>query len=319
MIGYPRFTFGSSYLITGLEFITVMIGLLGLAEILIQAESLNVLDKVQQTLKGIIPSFKIIRSLAGVIMRSSVVGVIIGAIPGAGGTIASIVAYGQQKRVSKNPEQLGEGSLEGVAAAEGANNACTGGAMLTMLSLGIPGDAVTGVMIGALMIHGLSPGPVLFKENFDLVSSIFIGMLLANILVLVLGLGGAKFFAKMISAPKRFLNTAILSLAVIGSFAVQNSFFDVGVTLFFGILGYVMVKFDIPRAPLVLGLILGPLIENNLRRSLLLVNGDVSQFLKTLVTRPISASILLIIVLLFFYPMLKKFISDKFGKTPGNM
>jgi putative tricarboxylic transport membrane protein len=319
MIGYPRFTFGSSHLITGLEFITVMIGLLGIAEILIQAESLNVLDKVQQTLKGIIPSFMIIRSLAGVIMRSSVVGVIIGAIPGAGGTIASIVAYGQQKRVSRNPEQMGEGSLEGVAAAEGANNACTGGAMLTMLSLGIPGDAVTGVMIGALMIHGLSPGPVLFKENFELVSSIFIGMLLANMLVLVLGLGGAKFFAKMISAPKRFLNTAILSLAVIGSFAVQNSFFDVGVTLLFGVLGYVMVKFDIPRAPLVLGLILGPLIENNLRRSLLLVNGDVSQFLRTLVTRPISASILLIIVLLFFYPILKKFISDKFGKTPENV
>ena len=308
IMGYPRFTFGLSQLITGLEFIPVMIGLLGLAEILVQAETAGSLEKVRQTLKGIIPSFSIIRRLMGTILRSSVVGVIIGAIPGAGGTIGSIVAYGQQKRISKHPEEMGEGSLEGIAAAEAANNACTGGAMLTMLSLGIPGDAVTGVMIGALMIHGLRPGPVLFKENFDLVSAIFIGMLLANILVLIFGLAGAKFFAKMISVPKRFLNTAIISLSVIGSFAVQNSFFDVGVTLLFGILGYIMVKADIPRAPLVLGLILGPLIENNLRRSLLLVNGDVLQFIVTLITRPISATILFIIVFLFVYPFIKKYI-----------
>lgn len=319
IMGYPRFTFGSSNLMTGLEFVPVMIGLLGIAEILVQAETSETLDKIKQSFKGIIPSFGIMKSLSGVIVRSSIVGVIIGAIPGAGGTIGSIVAYGQQKRISKHPEEMGEGSLEGIAAAEAANNACTGGAMLTMMSLGIPGDAVTGIMIGALMIHGLTPGPILFKENFSLVSAIFIGMCLANILVLILGLVGAKFFAKLISFPKRYLNTAILSLAVIGSFAVRNSFFDVNVTLLFGVVGFLMFKFDIPRAPLVLGLILGPLIENNLRRSLLLVNGDVSAFIRTLVTRPISATILLIIVFLFLFPVVKNNLAQRKGNLKKNI
>jgi len=310
IMGYPRFTFGSGDLITGVGFITAMIGLLGVAEVLVQAESGGTMDRLKQSLKDILPPARSILKLAPTIVRSSFVGVVIGAVPGAGGTIASIVAYGQQKRISKKPEELGTGSLEGIAAAEAANNACTGGAMLTMMSLGIPGDAVTGIMIGALMIHGLRPGPILFKENFDLVSAIFIGMFIANVFVLSFGLGGAKLFARLISVPKRYLNAAILSFAIIGSYAVQSSFFDVGATVVFGLLGYGMVKFGVPRAPLVLALILGPLIEDNLRRSLLLVRGDVGAFLTTLITRPISATILLILVFLFAYPSAKRFVQS---------
>ncbi len=314
MMGYPRFTLESDELVTGISFITAMIGMFGIGEVLVQAETADHLKRATQSIRGILPSPRTLLRLLPVIVRSSFIGVIIGAIPGAGGTIASIIAYGQQKRLSKNPDEMGKGSLEGIAAAEGANNACTGGAMLTMMSLGIPGDAVTGIMIGALMIHGLRPGPILFSENSELVSAIFIGMFVANILVCAFGLSAARFFARVITVPKAYLNAAILAFAVIGSFAIQNSLFDVGVTLVFGVIGYLMVKFDIPRAPLVLALILGPLMEDNLLRSLLLVKGDVPTFLATLVTRPISASILVILVLLFVYPAAKGMVRSAFTR-----
>ena len=305
IMGYPRFTFSQAELITGIQFITAMIGLFGVTEILIQVETDEHLKKVTQGLKDIIPDIRTLTKLFPVVIRSSIIGVIIGAVPGAGGTIASIVSYGQQKRFSKHPDELGQGSLEGIAAAEAANNSCTGGAMITMLSLGIPGDAVTGILIGALMIHGLRPGPILFKENFELVSAIFIGMFLANICVLVIGLAGAPLFARLISMPKRYLNAAILAFAVIGSYSIQNSFFDVGVMLVFGVVGYLMYKVGLPRPPVVLALILGPFIEDNLRRSLLLARGDVGLFLKTLTTRPISAFILAFTVFLFVFPLIK--------------
>lgn len=318
IMGYPRFTFFRAELVTGVPFITAMIGLFGITEILIQAETGQHLKKVSQTLKNILPDMSTLAKLLPVVARSSIIGVIIGAVPGAGGTIASIVSYGQQKRFSKHPEELGRGSLEGVAAAEAANNSCTGGAMITMLSLGIPGDAVTGILIGAFMIHGLRPGPILFKENFELVSAIFIGMFLANICLLVLGLAGAPLFARLISMPKRYLNAAILAFAVIGSYSVRNNFFDIGLMLAFGFIGYLMHKVDLPRPPVVLALILGPFIEDNLRRSLLLARGDVGLFVKTLVTRPISAFILIFTIFLFIFPLVRQKIRIPFLTQANN-
>ena len=318
MMGYPRFTLELDELATGVSFITAMIGMFGIAEVLIQAETASHLKRATQSLRNIIPSPRVLAGLLPLIARSSIIGVVIGSIPGAGGTIASIIAYGQQKRLSRHPELMGTGSLEGIAAAESANNACTGGAMLTMMSLGIPGDAVTGIMIGALMIHGLRPGPILFSENAELVSAIFVGMFVANILVCTFGLSAARFFARIITVPKAYLNAAILAFAVIGSFAIQNSLFDVGVTLAFGVIGYGMVKLDVPRAPMVLALILGPLMEDNLLRSLLLVKGDVGAFATTLVTRPISATILGILVLLFVYPAVKGAVRSALAKRSGS-
>lgn len=306
MVGYPRFTFNRAELFTGVEFITAMIGLFGVAEILLQLEKGEHLKKVKQHIKNIYSNFKELKNLVWVIIRSSVTGVIIGAIPGAGGTIASIVSYGQQKRFSRHPERLGKGDPEGIVAAESANNACTGGAMITMLSLGIPGDAVTAILIGAFMIHGLRPGPVLFKQNFELVSAIFIGMFISNIFMCFIGLVGAPLFARLISLSKKYLNPAILVFTIIGSYAIRNNFFDVGTMLVFAVIGYLMAKVKMPRTPLVLALILGPIIESNLRRGLILVDGDILLFLQRIITRPISAFIFFLTIFILFLPLLGK-------------
>ncbi|WP_394186155.1 tripartite tricarboxylate transporter permease [Metabacillus halosaccharovorans] len=312
MTAQSRFTFGSMHLFSGVQFIAAMVGLYGVTEVILNIEERFKKSKKNVDIANIkfdkkIPSVWLdIKKLWGVITRSSIIGVIIGAIPGAGGTIASIVSYGQQKKISKKPEEMGKGSVEGIAAAESSNNACTGGAMTTLLSLGIPGDAVTAILIGAFMIHGIQPGPAMFQENIDLVSAIFIGMFIANIFILVIGLGGAKYFAKLLTIPESILNSTILAFCFIGSFAVQNSFFDVQTMLVFAILGYLMVKVNIPRAPLVLALILGPLMEMNLRRSLSIVQDDLGAFAFAFVERPIAGVILLLTFITLIMPIFKK-------------
>jgi len=304
----PRFTFGSVYLSAGVQFIAVMIGLFGVSEILLNIEK-NPATAKQEIFRveNSFESLKEMKGLWGTILRSSIVGVIIGAIPGAGGTIASIVAYAQQKRFSRHPEELGKGSPEGIAAAESANNACTGGAMTTLLSLGIPGDAVTAILIGAFVLHGLQPGPFLFEKHFDLVSAIFIGMVFINILFFLFGMFGAKYFARLLFIPRPALNTGILSLCVIGTYAVQSSMFDVGVMLFFGVLGYLMNKQEIPRAPLVLGLILGPLMEENFRRWIGLAHGKYLAVLwDTYTKNPVSVLLTILVILTFLLPAFQK-------------
>jgi putative tricarboxylic transport membrane protein len=209
--------------------------------------------------------------------------------------------------MSRNPDAMGKGASEGIAAAEAANNACTGGAMTTLLSLGIPGDAVTAILIGAFVLHGLQPGPFLFEKNFDLVSAIFIGMAMINVLFLVFGMFGAKYFAKLLQIPRPLLNTSILALCVIGTYAVQSSIFDVGAMLVFGIMGYLMTKQGIPRAPMVLALILGPLLEENFRRWLSLADGEYVKVLMTaFTTNPVSLVLVIIVLLTFFLPLLRR-------------
>ena len=183
--------------------------------------------------------------------------------------------------------------------------------MITMLSLGIPGDAVTAILIGAFMIHGLRPGPVLFKQNFELVSAIFIGMFISNIFMCFIGLVGAPLFARLISLSKKYLNPAILVFTIIGSYAIRNNFFDVGTMLVFTVLGYLMAKVKIPRTPLVLALILGPIIESNLRRGLILVDGDILLFLQRIITRPISAFIFFLTIFILLLPLLGKIFNRK--------
>lgn len=312
MTSTPRFTFGEINLFSGIQFVSAMIGLYGITEILLNTENkykaghkeAEVLDiKVTRTL----PSWLDMKKLWLNITRSSIVGVIIGAIPGAGGTIASIVTYALEKKLSKNPNQLGKGAVEGIAAAESSNNACTGGAMITLLSLGIPGDAVTAILIGAFMIHGLVPGPLLFQQNFDLVSAIFIGMVISNICLLVIGLGGARYFAKLLLVPLPILNTSILALCFLGTYAIQNNFFDIKIMLVFALLGYLMSKLEIPRAPLVLALILGPLMESNLRRFLSMTNDNyLSTFVSSLWIHPIAGTVMLLTLITLLLPMFQK-------------
>lgn len=304
MSAYPRFTFGRPELITGVEFISAMIGLFGLGEALSQVEARTVVAEVQTALGRIIPRWDDMKRIIGTMLRSTVIGTIIGAIPGTGATIASIVSYGQEKRISKHPERFGTGCPEGIAASETANNACTGGAMIPLLSLGIPGDSVTALLVGAFMIHGLRPGPLLFTERPDLVSAIFLGMLLANVFMLILGLGGARLFAMILKIPKDLLNTLVIALCFVGSYAIRNSVFDMEVMLAFGALGYAFRKAGIPDAPLVLALILGPTMESNLRRTLALCDGNIVTFLQAFTQHPIAGVTILATVALLLSPLI---------------
>ena len=304
-----RFNFNSIYLNSGIDFTAAMIGLFGLTEIMLSVDSLlkeQVKQKVEEV-KDVFACFKHLKQEGFTILRSSVIGVIVGAIPGAGGTIAAIIAYAQQKRFSKNPDAMGTGAVDGILAAEAANNACTGGAMTTLLSLGIPGDAVTGILMGAFIIHGMQPGPNLFNTHFNLVSAIFIGMFLINILILVLGLLGAPYFAKLLQFPRQLLNTVIIILCVVGTFGVQNSMFDVKVMFVFAVIGYLFTKLEIPRAPIVLALILGTMMEENLRRWLSLADGNYwGYFIEGTKKTPIALIVFLITIFTLISPLFKK-------------
>ncbi len=304
----PRFTFGEANLLSGVNFIAAMIGLFGVSEILLNIETPGQSGRQEIfKIEGSLRSFKEVIKMWTVVLRSSVAGVIVGAIPGAGGTIAAIVAYAQQKRFSKQPELMGKGAPEGIVAAESANNACTGGAMTTLLSLGIPGDAVTAILIGAFILHGIQPGPFLFQKNFDLVSAIFIGMVLINILFLVFGMFGARYLARLLFIPRSLLNTVILALSVIGTYAIQASIFDVMVMLIFSGLGYIMAKQEIPRAPMVLALILGPLLEQNFRRWLSLADGQyIATLLDSYTHNPVSIILSLIVVATIILPLIQR-------------
>jgi putative tricarboxylic transport membrane protein len=214
--------------------------------------------------------------------------------------MASFISYNESRRWSKTPEQYGKGCLEGIAAPESANNAATGGAMVPLLSLGIPGSETTAVLVGAFMIQGLRPGPLLFRENPQLVYGLFAGMVMANVAFFVLGMLGAKLFAQVTKIPNRILLPTILLFATIGSFAESNSLTDVFLMYLFGVIGYFMRKFEFPTAPLVLALVLGPMAESNLRRGLIISAGDWSTFL----TRPIS----LVFLAVGFFTLLMPFV-----------
>lgn len=296
---YPRFTFGSTELLNGFEMIPLMVGVFGFAEVLRMAERGGSFTPVKNIGK-VLPSFRELGRMIFTLLRGSVIGVFIGAVPATGGTIAAIISYGLEKRISKHPETFGKGEFRGIVAPESANNAASGGAMIPMMTLGIPGDVVTAILIGALILHGLQPGPLLFKNNPEVVSSIFISMALANFIFLAMGLLAAKYLSKVISLPIPVLLTMILTLAIVGTYAIRNSLFDVWVLVCAGIGGFVLTKVGIPVAPLVLGFILGPLIENYLRQALMLSFGNPLDF----ILRPICATFIGLTVLVIVSPYL---------------
>ncbi|HPE93350.1 MAG: tripartite tricarboxylate transporter permease [Sphaerochaeta sp.] len=305
--GYPRFIMGRAELLEGIDSIPVMIGMYGLSEMLVQISSSEYKVTVKQKLSRLLPPIKHIKQIFGTVVRSSFIGVLIGALPAAGGSIASLVAYGQEKRFGKRKELLGTGIIEGVAAPEAANNASTGGALIPMLTLGIPGDAMTAVLMGGLIIQGLRPGPLLFQQQMPFVSSIFISLLLSVVFMCILGLLGAPVFAKLISFPKKYLIPAILVFGLVGSYAISNSIFDIWVLIISGIVGFVFRKIGLPIAPIILGMILGPLFESNFRRALMLSGGNWATF----VQRPISLAFLIVVVVVLTGPAIMK----KFNKT----
>lgn len=299
---FSRFSMGISQLADGIEFIPALIGLFALGEIFYSIEKGDYKEKrksAKVNLSDSLPVKQLVK-LKSVILKSSVIGTLVGCIPGAGGTIATFIAYDQAKNSSKHPEEFGKGSLEGVAAPEAANNGSVGGALVPLLTLGIPGSASTAVLIGALMIHKLNPGPELFNKEAGLVYGIFISLFFANIFMFLIGLLGNKLWIRIIAAPKSLLYPIILALSFIGSYFIQNSVFDVGVCIAFGVMGWLLKRGDFPTAPVVLGLILGKMIEENLRLSL--VKGEWIEFF----TRPGSLIIILLAVISFFMPYLRK-------------
>ncbi len=275
IIGYARFSFNIPNLMTGFPLLPVLIGLFAISQIFIQLESAGKdVFCYNQNIKAVLPTFKELKRLALVIIPSSFLGTFIGVIPGTGGAIASFLAYNEAKRWSKEPETFGKGNLAGIAAPEAANNGTTGGAMVPLLTLGIPGDVVTAVMLGALMLIGLRPGPLLFKEHPDVVNAIFAGLLLANVLILLLGILSVRVFPKVLQVPPAILFPVIFTLCFLGAFSLNNSLYDMLIALIFGVIGYVMRKNGFPTAPVVLGVILGPIAEDVLARALLISHGD---------------------------------------------
>jgi putative tricarboxylic transport membrane protein len=238
--GVPRFTFGSENLLGGVTFIPALIGLFGYAQVFRNIEKILILPAVKSKVENILPKLREIRASLKTIMKSALMGTFIGSIPGTGCDIAAFVAYGEAKRTSKHPEKFGTGILEGVAAPEAGNNGATGGAMIPMLTLGVPGDAVTAVLLGALTIHGLQPGPLLFRDHLDVIYPIFAGMILAQGILLAVGLSGARIFARLINVDRKILTPVIFFLCVVGSYAMRFSFFDVGLSLIIGVIAYFM-------------------------------------------------------------------------------
>ncbi|WED29406.1 tripartite tricarboxylate transporter permease [Vibrio sp. DW001] len=300
----PRFTFDVMDLYSGINVIPVLIGLFAISEALNQLEKLLSESQVKppkfshkllskQDLKDMMPTA----------IKSGLIGTTIGSVPGAGADISAFVCYNEAKRSSKNPAEFGKGSVRGLTAAEAGNNGVTGGSLVPLLTLGVPGDAVAAVLLGALIVQGLTPGPLLFSQNPEIVYGIFSSMLVANIVMLLVGLLGIRFFCRIIEVPKMLMIPIIIFLSIIGAYAINNSMFDIGIAISFGLLGFVLGKLDIPSSPILLAIILGPMAETNLRKALLMYEGSWS----FLYERPIALAFILLAIFSVYSTMrLKK-------------
>ena len=310
--GLPRFTYGSTNMLGGISFLPAIIGLFGFSQVFTEISKLDAKPFQRAKIADMLLSRGELRKIRKVLIRSTILGVLMGILPGIGGTAACWLGYGEAKRSSKTPEKFGTGIIEGVAAPEAANNASIGGAMIPMLSLGIPGDTATAILLGALTIHGLEPGPLLFRDHIGITYSIFMSMILANFLMLVVGVAGAKIFAEVVNINKRFLLPFICVCGVIGSYAMRYNLFDVSLSIGFGIIGYFMYLYEYPIPPLILAMIMGPMAEQNLRRSLTLSDGSFLIFF----TRPLSLT-LIVLTVVGSYTSISMFRKLKQRETPS--
>ena len=294
--GHPRLTFDMVDLLEGVELVPALIGLFAISEVLRLVERSRAINSAYRGITGRLPTPGEIRALVPVMLRGSAIGATVGAVPGAGATIASLIAYSEARRVSKRPAAFGRGVAEGIAAPESANNASVGGAMIPLLTLGIPGSASTAVLLGGLMLHGIEPGPLLMRSQSDLVYAIYAGLLIADIALLAIGLLGIPVWVRLISLKASTLTPMILGISLVGTYSLGNSLFHVWMAVFFGVVGYGMRKFGFPVAPVLLGLVLGPILEANYRRALIISGGAHSIFL----VKPLSLILLLLAVATFF-------------------
>src|SRR5918993_1884520 len=296
--GINRLTFGSVDLLEGIDFLPVAIGVFGIAEVLVSLEETADLRPMQTRLRDLWPRLKDWAECRMAILRGSFIGFFVGVMPGAGPTVAALVAYIAEKRFSKNPERFGKGALDAVAAAESANNSAVTGALVPMLALGIPGSASTAVLLAALILQGIRPGPMLMTEQPQLVWGLIASMFVGNVILLILNLPLAPLFASMLRIPYAYLAAGILVLSLVGAYATTLSMFTVVVTLAFGFVGYFMIKANLPRAPLVLALVLAPLMESSLRQSMMMSEGSLNIFFE----RPIALVLLIAVIASLAWP-----------------
>ncbi len=298
--GSPRFTFGRLELLDGLSFVPVVMGLFGIGEILINLE-VQGRSVFQKRLGSLLLTRDDIRQSVGPITRGTLVGFVLGLIPGATSVIASFLSYSLETKVSRTPERFGKGAIEGVAAPETANNSFVNANFIPLFALGIPGTASVAMIMGGMMANGLVPGPFLYRDHADFVWAVIASMYIGNVILLILNLPLVGLWVKLLDVPYSILFAAILGFTTLGAYAVSNSPFDIFVMLVFGFLGYAFKKLEFPIAPLVLTLILGPLMERNLRKSLEMGGGDFT----ILFDRPLSLAVLLIAAALALLPLLR--------------
>ena len=302
VMGTERFTFGNPDLLSGVHFLTALIGLFAIPQLAdnLSSSVKNFNHKTKNSkIKELLPSLKNLKIIKFPVCIGSFLGTFIGILPGAGGPIAAFISYDYAKKISKNPKQFGQGCVEGIAAPESANNAVCGGALIPMMTLGIPGDPVTAILIGALLVHGLAPGPLLFMEQAPFAYSVIFSFFWANLFNLLIAMSTLPLLIKLLRTPKSILLPIIAVLCVVGSFALRNSFFDVYIMFAFGLLGLFMKWLDMPVVPLLLALVLGKQLEEHLRIALTSSQGDISIFF----TSPISIFFLCLSAISILWPM----------------
>jgi len=309
VLGVTRFTFGKWQLNAGLPLLATLMGFFAVCEILRQTKYLNFkaeLIKVKEKVP-LFPPLGSITKHKTILAISAVIGTWIGILPGVGQSTGSLIAYNQARQMSKNPEVFGKGCEEGVIASETANNAVNGGALIPMMTLGIPGDLVTAILLGGLIIHGLQPGPLLFRTNIDIVGVVFIAYFIANIMMFFVAFYLLKFFVSLLRVSPNMLFTVILVMCVLGTYTVNNRLFDVWVLLGTGILGYVLLEMEFRLPPIILGYILSPIIEQNFRTAYINSRGN----LLDVVTRPLSGALLFIALIFLVYPYFSVFLRKR--------
>ncbi|MBI4182667.1 MAG: tripartite tricarboxylate transporter permease [Proteobacteria bacterium] len=279
--GAERFTFGIPYLVEGIGFVPVLIGLFAIGELLAQAQTLDVERVPVRAVAVRLPSRADFLKVRGTMVRSAIIGTFIGILPAEGTTVAAIMGYNEAKRWSKHKDEFGKGAIEGIAGPEAANNAGTGGAMVPTLALGIPGSGTTAIILAALMMHGFRPGPHLIRENPQFVYAIFFAMLAANVMFAVLGLAGAKLFARVTFVPRAFLWPAVFAFSMVGAYSFNQSLFDVWIMLIAGLVGFVAKRHGFGPAPFVMGLILGGMVEETWSQAMLIFDNDWTRFFES--------------------------------------
>ena len=317
MTGKMRFTFGSTYLIGGISFIPILIGLFAFAQVLstMEEEFRNKKNKVSAQksdakIERVFPTLKDLKMVAATLFRSSVIGTFIGCIPGTGGDISSWISYNEAKRWAKDKRRFGHGDPRGICASEAGNNSVSGGAMIPMLTLGIPGDGATAILMGALMVQGIQPGPLLFTNDAVRVYAIFIGFMLANVIMGLFGFSLIRLFAKVVNIPNHILIPIITVVTFVGTYSYNHSMIDVYIMIAFGVLGYFLKKFKFAPSAIILGIILGSTAEQNFAGSLIMSQGSYSIF----VTHPICLIFLLISLISILSPVLGPMVKKLRGK-----